>query len=262
MGKEIIQSFKQTIASDETIGLVKDYAELALDAVLNDGIVKEIPIFSTLISLYKIRSSLRDRHNFKKIAIFLNQLKDIPQAERQDFLGKLNEKDKYRESIFEKVLLMLERLDESQKAEFVGNLFRLYIMEVIDKNKFLRLSGIVERANLYDLFALHYMHSMFDKDWDGEKPYHFHQASHSSLLSFGLMDQKIVEKYSQRNRDYGVTGIVDQVLELQVSSLGKELANYIQYDLNNLDFIEYINEIKTQRLGAVIPKKNENVDKP
>lgn len=248
MSNEIVKSFKQTIASDETIGLVKDYAEIALDSILKDGMLKEIPIFGTLVSIYKIGSSLRDRHNFKKIAIFLNGLKDIPEVERQAFLSKLHEEDKYRESIFEKILLLLERLDESRKAEFVGNLFKLYIMEVIDKNKFLRLSGIVERAAIYDLLALHYKHSLYDKDWEGEKPYSFHEASHSALLSFGLMDQKIVEKYSQRNRDYGVDGIVDQVLELKVSSLGNEMANYILYDLNNPDYVEFINRMKANRL--------------
>ena len=248
MGNNIVKSFRQTIASDETMELVKDYSELTLDSVLEEGTFKEIPIIGTLVSLYKIGNSLRERHHFKKIAIFLNQLKDIAKAERQAFLLKLDEEDKYRESIFEKVLLTLERLDESHKAEFVGNLFKLYIMEVIDKNKFLRLSGIVERANLYDLLALHYRHSRFDKDWDGKMPYYFHESSHSSLFSFGLMDQKIIEKYSQRNRDYGVSGIVDQVLELKISSLGQELADYIQYNLENPAYLKYIMEIRARRI--------------
>lgn len=139
MSKQINNSFKETIVSDKALGLVKDYSELAMDSFLDEGTLKEIPILGTLFSIYKIGSSLRERHYIKKIVVFLNQLKDIPKKQREDFLSKLDNNDKFKESIFEKTLLLLERLDETHKAEMIGNLFRLFIMEVIDRDKLLRL---------------------------------------------------------------------------------------------------------------------------
>lgn len=240
MSEQINTSFKDTIGSDEALELVKEYSELAVDSFLNEGTLKEIPILGTLFSLYKIGDSLRDRHYIKKIAVFLNQLKDIPKKQREAFLSKLDNNDKFKESIFEKTLLLLERLDETHKAEMTGNLFRLYIMEVIGKDKLMRLSGIVERIPLYDALAFHYAYSLIDKDWEGVKPYSMEHASQSSLLSLGLMDQKIEQKLVPRySNSIGVSSSSPNYwLELEISWLGREFANFILYDINNPEFIE------------------------
>lgn len=242
MSKQLNNSFKETIVSDEALGLVKDYSELAMDSFLDEGTLKEIPILGTLFSIYKIGSSLRERHYIKKIIVFLNQLKDIPKKQREEFLSKLDNNDKFKESIFEKTLLLLERLDETHKAEMTGNLFRLFIMEVIDKDKLLRLSGIVERIALYDALALHFTHSLIDKDWEGIQPYSMSEASESSLYSLGLMEQKIAEKMVSRfgNVSTGIPSSPSYLIELKISSLGQEFANFILYDINNPEFIDHV----------------------
>ncbi|WP_316762357.1 hypothetical protein [Pedobacter aquatilis] len=240
----IDKSFGETLLSDEALSIVKEYSELGIDSVLKDGLLKDIPLIGTLVSLYKIGGSLKERNEFKKIAVFLNQLSDIPIEQRIAFQKKLEEKDQYRESTFEKVLLLLSRLDETQKAELVGNLFKLYILEVISKEKFLRLSGIVERILLYDLLALHYRESTFNRDWEGKQPYSLHNASTSSLFSLGLMEQQIKERSSPSGRGSGYLGVTEPYIEMKVSSLGRELADLLIYDLKDPDFIDHITRLK------------------
>jgi|GEM_PF-1923270 len=242
MDTQINASFKDTLNSDEALDLAKEYAEVALDSVIDEDTLKEIPIIGTIFGLYKIGSSIKDKHTLKKIAVFLNQLQNIPKEKKEAFLKKMETNDKFKESIFEKTLLLLERLDETHKAEMVGNLFRMFIMEAIDKDKFLRLSGIVERLLLYDALALHFAYSYIYRDWDGVQPYSMYHASHSSLFSQGLMEQKIVEKRSSRGRDMGYSElyIPDYTLELKITALGQDFANFILYDIKDPEFIKHL----------------------
>lgn len=49
-----------------TTELAQDYAELALDTLTNESLLSEIPIVKSLVSFYKITSSIVDRRNVKK----------------------------------------------------------------------------------------------------------------------------------------------------------------------------------------------------
>jgi hypothetical protein len=241
MENKIDTSFKKTIVSDDALSLAKDYSEIALDALFEDGTIKEIPIIGTAISLFKIGSSLRDRHLLKKIVNFLNSLKDVPKEKREEFLKKIDSDDNFKENVFEKVMLILDRLDETSKAELIGNLFKLYIMGVFDKQKFLRFAGMAERLIYYDLMALHYRNSHFNRDWDGDQPYYVDHAATSSLTSMGLMEQKIIEVPSESARGRGIQGVSEPALTFKITPLGQELANYLIYDLNDRDFQDHIN---------------------
>lgn len=241
MGNQIIQALKDTISSGSSMDLIKEYSELSLDCFLSEGTLKDIPIVNTLYGVYKMGTTFKNLQNLKKITVFLNQLHDVPEQDRSNFLQKLEESDKFRETMFEKILIILERLDETAKAEIIGNLFKLYVMEAIDREKFLRLSGIVERAMLYDLMALHYRESRFYRDWDGIQPYNLNKESQISLSAYGLMEQFLEEKRSTRFEASGRSG-TEPALRFKVSPLGLELANWLLYDLKDADFYKYLYE--------------------
>ena len=48
-----------------------DYMEMGLDSVMEDGLLKDVPIVSTVVALYKVGNSFKERHNLKKLYIFL-----------------------------------------------------------------------------------------------------------------------------------------------------------------------------------------------
>jgi hypothetical protein len=252
---KINDSFKATIASNEALSLAKDYSEVALDSILNNGILKDIPLVGTVIGLFKMGNSLKEQHTIKKILVFINQSADIPKEDREAFLTKLSDNDDYQESIAEKVLLLIERLDETKKAEIVGNLFRLMVMGVIGKDYFLRLSGIVERALLYDVLALHYRYSYFGRDWTGDQPYDINSANESALAAFGLMKLKLGTKPSEIARANGLinSGLTDPTLGYEISSLGQELANLMIHDLKDKDFQDHIAELKLRQSATELP---------
>lgn len=241
MSMEILKALKETMTSSTSMNLIKEYAELALDSGLSDGILKDIPVLSTAVGLYKLKTTFSDAQNVRKIAIFINQLQDVPEIDRANLMLKLEESDRFKESMFQKILLVIERLDETAKAEMVGNIFRLYVMEAISRDKFLRLSGIVQRAMLYDLLALHYSESLYFKDREGVQLYHLGGESRVALSAYGLMEQFIEECQSSILEGSGRSG-TEPKLKLKVSPLGKELANTMLYDLKDAAFFGYLSE--------------------
>ena len=58
---------------ETSMDLTIDYAELTLDTIFDGAILEEIPIIKTIVSTYKIGTSIRERHFAKKLAIFLKE---------------------------------------------------------------------------------------------------------------------------------------------------------------------------------------------
>lgn len=50
---------------DETTSCITELAEVGLDSIMDDGVLKDIPFISTAVSIYKIGNSIKDRNNIK-----------------------------------------------------------------------------------------------------------------------------------------------------------------------------------------------------
>lgn len=72
MGKisNINKSLELAIKNPDLQGLTKDYAELAIDGILDDGILKEIPLIGTLIAAINFGSSINKNITTKKLYKF------------------------------------------------------------------------------------------------------------------------------------------------------------------------------------------------
>src|SRR5690349_25168541 len=66
--KKLTDGFENEIYN-KAIDLQTDYTELALDSITNNEILKEIPIVKTLAAFYNVASSLKARHDVKKILV-------------------------------------------------------------------------------------------------------------------------------------------------------------------------------------------------
>lgn len=123
--------------------LAADCAELGLDSILDDGIVKDIPILGTIIKAAKIGLNIRDRIYVKKIYNFLAQVGRTTQEQRDEFVRKYCDNVKRFE---ETVLLILEQTDRFEKTSLVGKIFRACILDEISYKDALRLSEMVNRG--------------------------------------------------------------------------------------------------------------------
>jgi hypothetical protein len=138
----------ESLEAKELGSLTIDYVELGLDSILDDGIIKDIPILRTAVSLVKIGLNVRDRIYVKKIYCFLAQVGQTTQEQREKFIKDNCQNVKQFE---EAVLLILEQADNMNKSALIGKIFKACILGNISYQDALSLSSIVNKALWQDL---------------------------------------------------------------------------------------------------------------
>lgn len=129
--------------------LTQDYAELTLDALTNESLLSEIPVIKSLVSFYKITSSIIDRHNLKKILMFLEEFHstNIDENKLKNFKEKFDNNPKHRNLVLETILLLNEKFIDTKKSKILANLFSAYINENLTWEDFFKLSFILSNLN-------------------------------------------------------------------------------------------------------------------
>lgn len=144
-------SLDKSIISDEISNVTSDLIEVGIDNFLDDGILKEIPIVKSIIGAKNIGIAIRDKIFIKKIVSFLYEIKSIPEEDRKKFIERLNKDPKYSYKVGEKLIVIIDRLDDYDKPKLVGKLFRYTIEGKIDYDIFIRLSSVINNCFLSDL---------------------------------------------------------------------------------------------------------------
>lgn len=238
----LLENFKKSFV-DDLSDFTKELAETTLDSVIDNPILQNIPVVQGCIAFYKMGIGIRERHNIKKILQFLNSLSTISLEEKEDFIKKLNSENQ-SEEIFERVLVILDRLDEEEKASILGNLFKLYVYEIITKDKFLRLAAIVEKSYLSDLKAFYKILDVYDEfqgyDREADKIYSSYEAK-INLYNLGLLKQLIkTEQNSTR-----VSEKYSNTIRYETSNLGFAMAICMYYTESKRSKTQNLLEIYT-----------------
>lgn len=131
--------------------LATDIVELGIDASLAEGILKDVPIVSSVLAVCKTGMHVREHFFIKKVLKFLLELESTSVEEREAFLYDCNRKGY---NLCETLIILLDDLDELDKSELVANLFKNYLYGHIDYGMFVRLSIFVRRSLVSDLLFL------------------------------------------------------------------------------------------------------------
>lgn len=145
--KEIEKIAEEII--NPNLDLSIDYGEIALDEFLGEGILKEVPVVKTLISLIKTGIAIRERFFIKKFLVFLTELhsKSLPKQTLEDFKTKFESNQNYREKITEQVLIHIESLNSIKKARILACLFNSHIDGHYDWNRFVDLALALDKLS-------------------------------------------------------------------------------------------------------------------
>jgi hypothetical protein len=148
---ELESSWIETLRSSELSDIVKDVAELGLDSILSDGVLKDMPIVGWVVAVGKTAQTIREKFLIQKILKFFRGLSDISLNERQKFIAKIEEDRKYGNRVSEAIIIFLDRYDHAEKASILSKLFCSYARGEMDYTNFTRLATAVERAFMADL---------------------------------------------------------------------------------------------------------------
>jgi hypothetical protein len=223
--------------------IFEDFGEVAIDSMMTEGVLKDIPIIGTILNLAKTGIALKERHMIRKLLLFLKNLEDISTEDKNKFTEKLNEDGEFAENISEKLLLIIDRLDETEKAKIVANIFKLYVYGLIEQQMFLRLTLIVERGFLSDLQILHItVDNEFHQRYDKQDHKNFHNScTQHSLFSLGLLEAVVkqeqdipVKVTSTMPGKHTKTNDLNLKTTYGLSTLGRALGHAMYYDANEL----------------------------
>lgn len=133
--------------TEDTISCIGEYVEIGLDAVMEDGILKDVPLVSTAIALYKIGSSIQERHNLKKLLVFLNELNNgIVDAEKlQDYRKKFQSNENFRNKEIEYLLVLIDRYIDYVKPQMLAKLYLAYLDGKIIWEELTMYAEVVDR---------------------------------------------------------------------------------------------------------------------
>ena len=137
---------------EESISCIGEYAEIGLDAVMEDGILKDIPIVSTAIALYKIGSSIKERHNLKKLLVFLNELNNgiLDEQKRKEYQQKFQSNEKFRNQEIEYLLVLIDRYINYDKPQMLAKLYLAYLDGTIIWEELTMYAEVIDRFLLLD----------------------------------------------------------------------------------------------------------------
>lgn len=176
--------------TDKSVDCLSNLAEVGLDSIMEEGLFKDVPILSTIVSLYKIGNNIKDRHNIKKLISFLNEINsEIPnRQEREKYKKKFQKSKRFRDMELEYILVIIDRYIGYEKTLYLAHLYIAYLDEKIDWNSFAEYSEIIDRLFPSDfncLFSFMCHGGIIIKE---EK--NINIASVLRLVSVGLVEQQ------------------------------------------------------------------------
>ena len=130
-------------------------AEIGIDSVLDDGLLKDLPFFNLILGTFRTVKSIRERNLLKNTVLFINGLnaKEISPQKLSQYKEKLNN-EKTAEQELGRILVILDQYVDSIKSCMLAILFRKYIEGEYSWDKFCELSDILNRLFIEDISYL------------------------------------------------------------------------------------------------------------
>lgn len=207
---DVNNSLVRTISDNGAKDILSDMGEITLDNIINNEALNQIPIIGTLRNVYKIANSVSDYLFIQKLLQFLKELGNVSYSEREKVRIKIEEEERFGYKVGLHLLEIINKIDDSEKPVVIAKLFKAYIEEKIDIQKFFKYSSIINKSFLPDLKKLNEISN-------GQT---ISIEDSSSLLGLGLLEVKT--KTQMNNISLGSIGGNNQI-EFKLNGIGKEL---------------------------------------
>lgn len=133
------------------LSVLGDLGEVAIDAVMDDGVLRDVPILSTVVGVGKCIRNVSDVLFAKKLIVFLYGLKDADALQREEAIAKWESDAKYRIRVGETLLNMINRCDDTQKAKWLSQLFYELVLKRGESELFMRAEKVLSSLSVMDM---------------------------------------------------------------------------------------------------------------
>lgn len=234
----LTDSFVKT-AFDESINTIVSIGEIAFDAILKDGVFKDIPFLSTVVSCVEFASSIKKMHEIKKLNEFLLsiQQENIDETKRQKRKEKFVSNKKDREKELEYLLFILDRYIEYEKPTLLARLYLAFIDEKINWEEFTSYATILDRLLMSDIKIIHKKSNSFSYHWSDDK------SVILRLGSLGIMQEETLNKgYTHAELNSGKTST-----EYTINFYGLEFFSILLADNDKPQFVKEYENFKAHK---------------
>jgi len=175
--KELSKSLKDTISLSNLSEIGIEIAEVSIDSILKEGILKDFPIIGSLVAIWKTGVTINDYRFLKKMLLFLNESSNLSDKIRKRIIENL-EDETYQTEAGEKLIAVIDKLETGSKARMLGKTLTLFGNGIISKDEFWRVSFVIERLPMSDIISL--------KDWKNSDLNRINEIRKQLYLSVGL----------------------------------------------------------------------------
>lgn len=153
---ELVPPLKQTVFETDACEIATDLLEVGIDTVLAEGILRDIPIVSTIVGASRVIQDVHDRHLLVQTLEFIRALREqsISRDELERHRGKLDADPKYAEEELGRVLVILDATLDREKSRLLAKLYGALVTKKINWDRFCELTDVTNRMFLADLPTL------------------------------------------------------------------------------------------------------------
>lgn len=131
-----------------------EVAEIALDQMLEEGVLKDMPLVGTVVRWASAGKSAYDALLLAKFFAFARNVEHATPEERAAWLARL-EKNGQREQLQRSLLLLLEKMDDEEKGPLLGRAFTAHVKGGLTFRQFQRYAEIILGSNVVHLRILY-----------------------------------------------------------------------------------------------------------
>lgn len=150
--KSLSESMLETIEYSD-LEFLGDLGEIMIDATLNEGVLREVPIFGTLVGICKCIKNAYDVYFAKKLVAFLIPIKDVSPEKRAKAIRKWEEDKNYRGNVGDTLIGMIQRCDDAVKAAWLSQLFYELVLKRGWSRLFMRAEKTLSSLSVMDVQA-------------------------------------------------------------------------------------------------------------
>ncbi|MBL7841409.1 MAG: hypothetical protein JNJ75_14805 [Cyclobacteriaceae bacterium] len=203
----------------------KNALALVTDFFLTVG--ESLPVAGVGLGIYRAVLQLNADSFDEKLHDFFQEATKASREEKQRLLKAL---DKRAGDFYKRIIKVLERLEDREKATILGGLFRGLCEQKLTIEQFNRLATLIDNTYLDTLKFLQTVAGQEEKERI--------RASHASenntalhekkqLVALGLLTERVkIIPTARRHKVIGGDRIMEQEMEFDVTDLGMILTNY------------------------------------
>ncbi|MBO0343167.1 PaRep2b protein [Flagellimonas profundi] len=124
--------------NDSLENFLTDSGEFILDSLVDNEVVKEIPVIGTSINIIKGVKSIRDKIYLNKVKTFIDKLGSINEKQKERLINESKKDQNRRVKFGEALYTSIEHSDSMVKVEYLAVAFEAFLNGDID-NAELRL---------------------------------------------------------------------------------------------------------------------------